>query len=153
MSFITVKYGAGEEKILNPNCLSAVLLGYAKKTCGFENIPENVDLASESGEVIDLVSKPKEYAKKYVEPRTSYILVKCVGDDSEDSSLNYVPLLDQVGDKIKFAVTNPTARVRRGKQVKVEKQEQKPGQVKQPQVEVKVNVPQQQPKPQKKPGK
>jgi hypothetical protein len=54
-----------------------VLLGYIKKTCGYEQ--DNIDLASETGEVIDLASKPKEYARKYVEPRGSYILVKCVG--------------------------------------------------------------------------
>ena len=115
---------AGEEKILNPNCLCAVLMGYIKKTCGFEHILENLDLATEAGEVIDLVSKPKEYAKKYVESRTSYILVKVVGDENDDSSV-YVPLLDQVGDKIKFSVTNPTSRPRNKKAKESSKQETK----------------------------
>ncbi|KAJ3195538.1 hypothetical protein HK101_011828 [Irineochytrium annulatum] len=83
-----------------------------EKTCGFQDMVENVDLASETGEVVDLVSKPREYAKRYLEPRTNYILVKVIGEETEETSPTYVSLLDQVGDKIKFAVLNPTQRQR-----------------------------------------
>nr|KAJ3423243.1 hypothetical protein HK105_007579 [Polyrhizophydium stewartii] len=79
MAFVVVKFGANDEKLVNPNCLCAVLLNYVKKSCGFNELPENVDLASESGEVMDLVSKPREYARKFLEPRNSYILVKVLG--------------------------------------------------------------------------
>jgi hypothetical protein len=109
---------AEEEKIVNPNCLCAVLLNHIRKVCNLESIPENLDLASESGDVVDLVSKPKEYAKKYLEPRTVYILVKVIGDDTDDSNFTYVPMLDSAQDKIKFSgiiyltVTNPTFRQR-----------------------------------------
>ncbi|KAJ3044897.1 hypothetical protein HDV00_000179 [Rhizophlyctis rosea] len=112
MSFITVKYGANEERLANPNCLCSVLLHHIKRSCGFEHIIENVDLASETGEVVDLVSKPKEYARKYLEGRANYILVKVIGDESEDSSPTYVSLLEQTGEKIKFSVLNPTQRQR-----------------------------------------
>jgi hypothetical protein len=95
MSFITVKYGANEEKLVNPNCLSTVLLNHIKKTCGFEHLLEAIDLATESGEVIDLNSKPKEYAKKYLEPRCNYVLIKVMGDDSEESTPTFVSLLEQ----------------------------------------------------------
>lgn len=67
---------------------------------------------------MDLVSKPKEYAKKYLEPRSVYILVKVVGDESDDSNFTYVSLLDSAHDRIKFSgiiqliVTNPTFRQR-----------------------------------------
>ncbi|KAJ3274888.1 hypothetical protein HDV01_001763 [Terramyces sp. JEL0728] len=104
--FVTIKYGADEEKIVNPNCLSAVLLNHIRRSCGYENVIENLDLASESGEVMDLVSKPKEYAKKFLEARSTYILVKVIG------------------------VTNPTfrqrAKVKGGKEpaVKEQKEEQ-----------------------------
>ena len=108
--FVTVKYGgkwkitvAEEEKIVNPNCLCAVLLNHIRKTCGYENIPENLDLALESGEVMDLASKPKEYAKKFLEPRNTYILVKVVGEETDDSTPTYLPLLDSATDKIKFS--------------------------------------------------
>ncbi|KAI8898129.1 hypothetical protein BC833DRAFT_620582 [Globomyces pollinis-pini] len=104
--FITVKYGAEEEKIFNPNCLSAVLLNHIKHTCGFEN--EILDLASETGEVMDLA----KYAKKFLESRSSYILVKIIGDETEESSPTYIPLLDNALDKIKFSVTNPTFKQR-----------------------------------------
>lgn len=77
--FVTVKYGDNLEKLVNPNCLSAVLLSHLRKTCGFDSIPEHLDLASESGEVMDLANKSKEYAKKFLEPHTTYILVKVVG--------------------------------------------------------------------------
>ena len=70
---------ANEEKLVNPNCLSAVMLSHIKKTCGYSEITENIDLASEAGEVMDLVSKPREYAKKFLEPRTTYVLVKVTG--------------------------------------------------------------------------
>ncbi|KAJ3002061.1 hypothetical protein HKX48_002544 [Thoreauomyces humboldtii] len=79
MGFITVKYGAGEERIANPNVLSSVLLHYLKSTCGYSDLSENVDLASETGEVIDLINKSKEYAKRFVDPRGTYILVKVTG--------------------------------------------------------------------------
>ncbi|KAI8923208.1 hypothetical protein BC831DRAFT_472347 [Entophlyctis helioformis] len=131
MAFVVVKYGANEEKLVNPNCLCAVLLNHVKKTCGFTELIENIDLASESGEVMDLVSKPREYARKFLEPRSNYILVKVVGDESDESSPTYMPLLDQTGDKIKFSVTNPTFRLRtkgkagtKGEAPKVDKTEE-----------------------------
>ncbi|KAI8822929.1 uncharacterized protein EV422DRAFT_522722 [Fimicolochytrium jonesii] len=81
MSFITVKYGANEERLANPNVLSSVLLNHLKTACGFGDMPENVDLASETGEVIDLINKQKDYAKRYVDARGSYILVKVLGGE------------------------------------------------------------------------
>ncbi|KAL5033169.1 hypothetical protein RTP6_001173 [Batrachochytrium dendrobatidis] len=109
MAFVIVKYG---EKMVNPNCLGAVMLSHIKKSCGYADISENIDLASETGEVVDLVSRPREYARKFLEPRGSYILVKVIGDEMEDSSPTYISLLDQAGEKIKFSVTNPTFRTR-----------------------------------------
>ncbi|KAI8853740.1 hypothetical protein BC829DRAFT_382030 [Chytridium lagenaria] len=103
MAYVVVKYGANEEHLVNPNCLCSVLLSHIKKTCGFHDLSENVDLASETGEVVDLVSKPREYAKRFLEPRANYIVVKVVGEETEESSPTYVSLLDQVGDRIKFA--------------------------------------------------
>ena len=101
MTFITVRYGQNEEKILNPNCLSAVLLSHIKKSCGFDTLVEPIDLCSaETGEVVDLISKPKEYAKKYLEPRGSYVLLKVIGDDSEESSSTFVSLLESSNLKI-----------------------------------------------------
>ncbi|ORY38415.1 hypothetical protein BCR33DRAFT_720782 [Rhizoclosmatium globosum] len=105
MSFCTVKFGANEERLINPNCLSSVLLTHLKKTC-FDKLgepPEHIDLATEAGEVVDLHGKPKEYAKKVLESRANYILVKVTAEETDDLAATYTPLLDQVGEKIKFS--------------------------------------------------
>ncbi|KAH6570255.1 hypothetical protein BASA50_011293 [Batrachochytrium salamandrivorans] len=112
MGYVIVKYGANKEKLVNPNCLGAVLLGHIKKSCGYNDLVESVDLASESGEVMDLISRPREYARKFLESRASYILVKVIGDESDDFSPTYIPLLDMAGEKVKFSVTNPTFKMR-----------------------------------------
>ncbi|KAJ3083457.1 hypothetical protein BCR33DRAFT_717478 [Rhizoclosmatium globosum] len=105
MPFITVKYGAGSEKLVNPNCQTAVVLSYIKKTCGFSNLTTPIDLATENGEVVDLNSKTKEIAKKYLDDRKTYIPVKVIGEFSEETVPTYVPLLDLPADtKLKFSV-------------------------------------------------
>jgi hypothetical protein len=80
---------AQEERLFNPNCLCIVLLNHIRKTCGYgdQNPPIIVDLASETGEVMDLVNKPKELAKKYLEPRGTYILLKVVGGSMHCATL------------------------------------------------------------------
>ena len=70
-----------QELIVNTNCLTPVLLDYIKKACGYEGIlgnKEYLDLASETGEIMDLGSKGREYAKKFLDARASYILIKVV---------------------------------------------------------------------------
>ncbi|KAJ3246405.1 hypothetical protein HDU78_007122 [Chytriomyces hyalinus] len=115
MPFITVKYGANNEKLVNPDVQSAVLLTHIKNTCGFSSATYPIDLATETGEVIDLCSKSREYAKKYVEDRKAYIVVRVVGEvDAEEFTINgansavvvsYQPLLDTLSDsKLKFYV-------------------------------------------------
>ncbi|KAI9207343.1 uncharacterized protein BJ171DRAFT_640221 [Polychytrium aggregatum] len=114
MSFIIVKYGANEEKILNPNCLCSVLLNHIKKApailsaLGLQHpFSEPVDLALETGEVIDLLNKPREYAKRFVEPRGVYVLVKVVSEETEETVAQYVPLLEQTGDsKVKYSLSS-----------------------------------------------
>lgn len=94
----THPHPANEEKIVNSNCLCAVLLAYIKKQICPE-IGENIDLSTEIGEVLDLSSKPKEIARKHIEARMSYIVVKIV-EEGEESM--YVSLLDS-GEKVKFS--------------------------------------------------
>ena len=79
MSFVIVKYGANDEKLFNANCMNSVFLSHIKRSCGYEDTVENVDLATENGEVMDLLSRPKEYAKRYLEPRAAYILLRVSG--------------------------------------------------------------------------
>jgi len=42
-------------------------LSFIKISCGFDDENYQVDLATESGEVIDLANHGKEYAKKYLD--------------------------------------------------------------------------------------
>lgn len=52
-----------------------------KKTCGYARTVENVDLASETGEVMDLMGKGRENARRFLEPKGNYILVKVTGGE------------------------------------------------------------------------
>lgn len=76
---------------------------------------EYIDLATEAGDIIDLVSKGKENGKRYLEARMTFILIKVVlgtiamwmawfdiEDDREDAQPQYIPLAD-VSEKVKLA--------------------------------------------------
>lgn len=109
MSFVIVKYGNEQEKLFNPNVQVIVFLNHVKKACGFEQCSEPIDLATDTGEVIDLQSflkqpaNAKEAARKYLDHRATYILVKCITETTEDEPTNFVPLLTTVDPKIKFS--------------------------------------------------
>ena len=49
-----------------------------KDKCGYEKIPEKVDLQKEGGGVVDLHSLGRSYAKGLLEPAATYILCKLV---------------------------------------------------------------------------
>ncbi|KAJ3010963.1 UNVERIFIED_CONTAM: hypothetical protein HDU68_001880 [Siphonaria sp. JEL0065] len=109
MPYITIKYGdaktAGCEKLVNHNCQANVVLAYIKKTCGFSSLSVPIDLASENGEVLDLNSKNRDSAKRYLDDRKAYIPVKVIGEFTDDATPTYLPLLDLPADtKLKFAV-------------------------------------------------
>jgi hypothetical protein len=69
---------AHEEKTFNPDCLNVLLLEHIKQSCGYEHLLEPIDLATETGEVLELQAKRREYAKKTLELRGVYVLVKHV---------------------------------------------------------------------------
>jgi hypothetical protein len=61
--------------------MSPVLLQYMAKVCAVEESlgpKEQLDLASETGEIVDLPSRPRDYARRFLEARGTYILVKSV---------------------------------------------------------------------------
>ncbi|KAI9202332.1 uncharacterized protein BJ171DRAFT_584239 [Polychytrium aggregatum] len=111
--YILIKYGANEEKMVNPNCLNLVMLNHIKRVCKLDNFPDPIDLASDSGEVLDLISKPKEYAKNFITLRNTYIAVRVVqvekDDDADETQPAYISLLEGT-EKMKFTVLNPTQR-------------------------------------------
>ncbi|KAI9138708.1 hypothetical protein BKA69DRAFT_1090218 [Paraphysoderma sedebokerense] len=79
MPFIIVKHGAQEEHVFNPNCLVPALLSHIKSKLNLQ-FPDPIDLATESGEIVDLnnPAKYKEYAKKWLDVRGVYVVVKIV---------------------------------------------------------------------------
>ena len=57
-------------------------MDYLNRSCnvGSPLIPKDtLDLATDSGEVLDLPGRAREYARRYLEPRGTYYLVKVVG--------------------------------------------------------------------------
>jgi len=101
MGFCVVKYGANQEKLINFECMSILILDYLKTACNFTQIQEPLDLSTEDGEIVDLNSKLKENAKLYLEDRCVYILVKVLIDEASEEPA-YVPLCDNY-EKLKFA--------------------------------------------------
>ena len=99
-TFFTVKVNLNEEYIFNSTCLSNVLLSHIKKTLGAEHTQTIIDLASENGDVVDLLGKGPQYANKFLDPRTTYIVVRVVEDDSDATPI--YTAFGEVGDKIKF---------------------------------------------------
>ncbi|KAJ3340777.1 hypothetical protein HDU93_006265 [Gonapodya sp. JEL0774] len=54
-----------------------------------------LDLATESGEVVDLVNRPpKDYANKYLNNRDSYVVVRVIAGETESENPTFVPLLE-----------------------------------------------------------
>lgn len=83
--FVTVKYGGlntlisgrrknGESKL----SISSFTQPYSKNLW-ISGSPGTFGFSLGIREVMDLASKPKEYAKKYLESRSTYILVKVIG--------------------------------------------------------------------------
>ena len=100
-TFFTVKVNLNEEYIFNSSCLSTVLLSHIKKTLGAEHTQTIIDLASENGDVVDLLSKGPQYAHKFIDTRSTYIVVRVVEDESDASTPIYTAFGD-FGDKTKF---------------------------------------------------
>ena len=70
---------------MNTNCLAPVVLDFLRKACDLESsltAKEYLDLASETGEIIDLAGKGKEYAKRFLDTRGCYLLIKVIAGGS-----------------------------------------------------------------------
>ncbi|KAJ1499233.1 hypothetical protein HMI56_004506, partial [Coelomomyces lativittatus] len=93
MSFFIVKLGDNEDRLFNTQCTNGVLLSHIKKSI---NVLDTIDLATETGEVLELLTKPKEYARKYIEPRSICTIVKVVQPENEEDEASYIPLFDHV---------------------------------------------------------
>ncbi|XP_067406045.1 uncharacterized protein C22orf15 homolog [Emydura macquarii macquarii] len=96
--FITVRYGANCQEIVNLRCQVLSLTAHLKKKCQCR--PEDcIDLLDESGTLMNLneVEDPaSELASKYLQERQHYILIRVIrGEGSE--SIHYESLLENLG--------------------------------------------------------
>ncbi|XP_029427062.1 uncharacterized protein C22orf15 homolog [Rhinatrema bivittatum] len=95
--FVTVKFGADCEVLLNPNCQINNLTEYLKKKCQCEP-GDSIDLLDESGTLLNLseMEGSSESASNYMHERQHYVLLKVIrGDGSEP--IHYQSLLENLG--------------------------------------------------------
>ncbi|XP_073415305.1 uncharacterized protein C22orf15 homolog isoform X1 [Dendrobates tinctorius] len=94
--FITVKFGADHQILLNPNCKSINLTESLRERC--QCGPEvAIDLLDESGNLINLsdFEGSQDNATNYLKERQTYILVKIIrGEGSEPA--RYESLLENL---------------------------------------------------------
>ncbi|XP_069817230.1 uncharacterized protein C22orf15 homolog [Dendropsophus ebraccatus] len=94
--FITVKFGADEHILLNPNCKVVNLAESLRDKCHCG--PEvAIDLLDESGNLINLsdLEGSQDIATNYLKERQSYVLVKIIrGEGSEQA--RYESLLENL---------------------------------------------------------
>ncbi|XP_066281727.1 uncharacterized protein CXorf65 homolog [Branchiostoma lanceolatum] len=95
--FITVRYGENKSEIFNPKCRVLLLLKAIRDKCGCEH-GDTIDLADETGEVMELASHPGDYASNYLPERATFILIKvekeCEGGEED---VRYLPLFKGPG--------------------------------------------------------
>ncbi|XP_018421403.1 PREDICTED: uncharacterized protein C22orf15 homolog [Nanorana parkeri] len=97
--FITVKYGADNQILLNPNCklvnLAEVLR--EKCQCGSE---VSIDLLDESGTLINLsdLEGSQEVATNHLKERQCYILVKIIRGDGTEPA-RYESMLENLAKR------------------------------------------------------
>nr|XP_033809781.1 uncharacterized protein C22orf15 homolog isoform X2 [Geotrypetes seraphini] len=93
--FITVKFGANCEVLLNPYCQIIILTEYLKK-CQCEP-GDSIDLLDESGALLNLseMEGSSESARNYVQERQQYILLKVIRGDGLEP-IHYQSLMENL---------------------------------------------------------
>ena len=77
--WFTVKYGEDQQALFNMDCWACTLIDHVKDKCGYQKLPEKVDLQKEGGGMMDMPSIPKQTtAKGTLEPKATYFLCKLV---------------------------------------------------------------------------
>ncbi|XP_009076912.1 PREDICTED: uncharacterized protein C22orf15 homolog [Acanthisitta chloris] len=96
--FITVRYGANCQEIVNLQCCILNLTAHLKRKCQCK--PEDcIDLLDETGTLMNLskVENPAtEFASKYLRERKHYILIRVIREESSEATC-YESLLEDLG--------------------------------------------------------
>ncbi|XP_078590885.1 uncharacterized protein LOC144870500 isoform X2 [Branchiostoma floridae x Branchiostoma japonicum] len=94
--FITVRYGENKSEIFNPKCRVLLLLKAIRDKCGCEH-GDTIDLADETGEVMELANHPGDYASNYLHERATFILIKVEKCEGSEEDVRYLPLYKGTG--------------------------------------------------------
>nr|XP_047919958.1 uncharacterized protein C22orf15 homolog isoform X2 [Anser cygnoides] len=96
--FITVRYGANCQELVNLQCRVLILTAHLKRKCQCAT-EDCIDLVDEAGALMNLnkVENPaSEFASKYLRERQRYILVRVTREQSTEATC-YEPLLENLG--------------------------------------------------------
>uniref|UniRef100_K7FZ55 Chromosome 22 open reading frame 15 n=1 Tax=Pelodiscus sinensis TaxID=13735 RepID=K7FZ55_PELSI len=126
--FITVSYGADCHEIVNVQCRVLSLTAHLKRKCQCR--PEDcVDLLDESGTLMNLsqVESPgSELARKYLQERQHYILIRVVrGENSEPTC--YESLLENLEEHHPELAGSPSRRRKKKREEKERQRKKKEG--------------------------
>eukprot|EP00908_Phaeocystis_cordata_P009268 Transcript_20019.p3 GENE.Transcript_20019~~Transcript_20019.p3 ORF type:complete len:129 (-),score=66.13 Transcript_20019:278-664(-) len=85
--WFSVKYGEDMTQLFNMDCWACTLVNHIKDKCGYEKIPEPVDLQKEGGGMVELHTAGRTSAKDMLEPKATYILCKmAVPEDAPEGT-------------------------------------------------------------------
>ncbi|XP_076447164.1 uncharacterized protein CXorf65 homolog [Babylonia areolata] len=92
MSYVTVRYGEGQEAIFNPNCRAVSLLRSIRDRCTAHiSVTADIDLSDEDGNIKYLRDTPFRYASEILGDRECLILLRV--DKHDGAYASYTPLL------------------------------------------------------------
>ncbi|CAD5114904.1 DgyrCDS3937 [Dimorphilus gyrociliatus] len=87
---ITVKYGAKQEAVFNPECWNYTLLESIRDQC--KCYDTDIELSDPNGNVKHLRDNPYRYASEALDDREVCVLLKV--DCNQEGETSYQPLLD-----------------------------------------------------------
>ncbi|XP_053557940.1 uncharacterized protein C22orf15 homolog [Bombina bombina] len=97
--FVTVKFGADQQLILNPNCKVVNLAEILREKC--QCGPEvSIDLLDELGNLVNLsdLEGSQDNATNYLKERHRYILVRIIRGEGSETA-RYESMLDNLGKR------------------------------------------------------
>ena len=91
--WFTVKFGVDEQKIFNSWVYTATLRDHMKAECGYNDIPEEVDLLKEDGTTLVGLSKVEKrtYANELIASKGTYFLCKLSPPSDDGEAKDAVP--------------------------------------------------------------
>ncbi|XP_010279943.1 PREDICTED: uncharacterized protein C22orf15 homolog [Phaethon lepturus] len=96
--FVTVRYGANCQEMVNLQCRVLILTAHLKRKCQCRS-EDHIDLLDEAGTLMNLSkveNAASEFTSKYLREREHYILIRVVRGESSEATC-YESLLENLG--------------------------------------------------------